>query len=152
MLPIIDSMTKKKKRQYIQKLAQKIYNESVMKYDKRLGILYTNIENNEKYKKFYKKINDINREMNIPNHVTLLSDIIKLVVDYYPNVQLNIIDFACKGSTDYMPIDMTKSHFEMSNYIDSAIDQIRSSCHRPISIGVNKRIHGKTRKSKKKVI
>lgn len=126
------TMSKTKKSQHTQKFAKKLYNETVMKYDNQIGILYTNIPNNAKYKQFYNKIKELNTELNLDRTVTLLSDIIKVVMDYYPNVQLNIVDFACKGSATDATVDMPKSHFEMSNYIDAAVDQIRVDCQLPI--------------------
>lgn len=105
-----------------------LYKNVVKKYDRRIGILYTDIPTDKTFKDFNKIIDGLNSEMSIEgSNNVYLSDILTEVFNAYPEVQVNIIDFSCKGST----YEIENSQLNMSAYIDAAINQIRETC-RPI--------------------
>jgi hypothetical protein len=105
-------------------LSNYIYNTTIKKYDRRIGILYTDLPPSPRYTRLIRTMDELNLKMTPLSSKITLTDILAEIWYHYPEVQLNIIDFACRGS-NYLT---ESSHSQMSRDIDAALEQIRNTC------------------------
>ena len=85
-----------------------LYNNTIKTYDNQIDIVYTNLEEYTfAYREFKADIDKLNIELRGGGKGLFLSDIIRTVMKHYPEVQLNIVDFACKAMNTTSNVDST---------------------------------------------